>query len=95
LKFRNLRSILLKYDCTFDHSGTGNRIEIHRGNLTAKVWYGGDGREVESNTVNEIRKRLELDEDHGYDRDLFYSAEDKLPEFIVKYRSILERLAKT
>ena len=95
LKFHDLRSILLKYDCTFRRTRTGNRIEIRRGDLSAKVWFGGDGREVESNTVNEIRSRLELDEDHGYDRDLFYNAEEKLPAFITKYRTILERLAKT
>jgi len=95
LKFHDLRSILLKYECEFDHRGSGNRIEITRGSMTAKVWYGGEGREVEPNTVNEIRKRLELDEDHGYDRDLFYNAEERLPEFVIKYRSILERLAKT
>lgn len=96
LKFHDFRSILLRHGCSFDRPlAGGNRINIRRGARLAKIWYGGEGREVEPNTVNDVRRWLELDEDHGYDHDIFYNAEDRLPDFIVRYRNILERLAKT
>jgi len=96
LKFHDLRSILLKHGCEFGRPARGgNRINISRGENQVQVWYGGDGREVAKNTITEVRRKLKLDEEHGYDPDLFYNAEERLPTFITKYRNILERLAKT
>jgi hypothetical protein len=95
LKWHDLKRILSRYDCIFSTSKRGNRIDIWRGNLRCQVWYGGDGREVREGMVPKIRKDLQLDEEHGYDEDIFYNSEERLPQFVAKYRKILSRLAKT
>ncbi len=93
-KFHDLRTLLLKYECHFDQPKRGNRINIRRGHLVTQVWYGGDGREVRAGTVPKIRRELQLDEEHGYDSEMFYNAEERLPGFIMKYRHVLDKLAK-
>jgi hypothetical protein len=93
-KFHDLRTLLLRYDCHFDQPRRGNRINIRRGSLVTQVWYGGEGRDVRPGTVPRIRRELQLDEEHGYDAEIFYNAEERLPGFIVKYRHVLDRLAK-
>jgi prophage maintenance system killer protein len=93
LKFRDVRSILGRYDCTFGVP-SGNRIDIYRHGLHTNVWHGDEGRDVERNTIQRIREDLELDEAHGYDSEIFYSAEKRIDDFILKYRRVLDRLAK-
>lgn len=95
IKFHDLRTILLRYGCTFEHpGGKGNRINIMRGALTTQVYYRNEGTDVERNTIRQIRKDLGLTDEHGYDSAIFYKAEDRVPAFIHKYRRTLDRLAK-
>lgn len=106
IPFRKLRPILSKYGCNFEHSAGGSNMKITRtiakGGLlkrvktaTTNISYGGSGRDVLVSTINKIRAELLLDEDNGIDSAAFYA---DLPistdEFIVKYRKILNRLAK-
>jgi hypothetical protein len=63
--------------------------------MQCHIYYAGEGREVEPNTIQKVRQDLELDETHGYDSEIFYKREERIPEFINKYRRILERLAKS
>ena len=95
VKFHDLRTILLRYGCTFDHpGGKGNRINITRGEMTTQVYYRNDGTDVERNTIRQIRKDLALTDAEGYDSAIFYKAEDRVPTFIHTYRRTLDRLAK-
>ena len=109
LPWRILRKILRDYDCEMDTSiGVGNRTNIERTTqeqgmfgrrktviLNTQVFYAGDGREVEVDTIKKIRKDLRLDDTHGVDSYNFY---DKKPmqasHFIAKYRKTLYRLAR-
>ena len=109
IPFRRLRQLLTGYRCEFDHpSGGGNRINISRQiietgflglkkkrTLRTQVNHGGEGREVQKNTVHKIRVDLHLDDLHGIDSRAFYE-KDRTPtgDFIVKYRKTLRRLAK-
>lgn len=94
IKFHQLRTILLNYGCLLEPR-SGNRIRIRRGDLTTHVWYGGEGREVRLGMIPKIRRDLQLDTEHGYDSEVFYDAGERLPGFIMKYRRVLDRLAKT
>lgn len=95
VQFRQLRAILATYDCTFEHApGRGNRINVRRRGLQTQVFYRNEGEDVEKNTIQKIRKDLELDEEHGYDSDIFYNRGPRIPEFVNKYRKLLDRLAK-
>lgn len=63
--------------------------------LRTQVAYGGDGREVDKNTVNKIRHDLELDDDNGVDSGAFYDNTPMSPShFIRTYRKTLRRLAR-
>jgi hypothetical protein len=93
LRFWQLKRILNTYGCDCEPI-PGNRINIRRDSLHTQVAYGGDSRDVEPNTIQKIRTDLELDEEHGYDSRIFYNREERIPAFIMKYRRILERLAK-
>jgi predicted ATPase len=44
--------------------------------------------------IHKIRRNLELDDEHGYDSDIFYNFGPRITEFITKYRRLLDRLAK-
>lgn len=96
LQFRQLKDILRTYDCEFEtpRSG-GSNMKITRGTLATNVWFGGDGRDVETRTITKIRKDLELDEENGYDSDIFYNKGPRIPDFVNKYRKLLVKLAKT
>lgn len=95
IKFHDLRTILLRYGCTFEHpGGKGNRINITRGANTTQVYYRNEGTDVERNTIRQIRKDLGLTDAEGYDSAIFYKAEERVPAFIHKYRRTLDRLAK-
>lgn len=93
LAFRQLRAILESYDCILEPR-VGNRINIRRDHLQTHVAYRNEGTDVEKNTIHKIRSDLELDDRHGYDSDIFYNRGPRIPEFINKYRKLLERLAK-
>jgi len=94
LKFHQLREILNAYECTFDHPQKGNRINIKRGESRVQIYYRSEGTDVELNTIRKIRKELSLTDDDGYDSTIFYNREQRIPEFINKYRRTLQRLAK-
>jgi death-on-curing family protein len=108
--WRRLRRILTDLGCELSQSsGVGNRMNISRTTtrkagffartqvrrLETQTFYGSEGREVEKNTINKIRRDLELDEAHGVDSASFYDHAAAEPsEFISRYRKILRRLAK-
>ena len=103
-----LKRILTRFDCEIEHApGKGNRLDIRRrvetksrfGRkktriLPTQVAYGGDGTEVERNTLNKIRNDLELDEPHGVDSQVFYGSQAEPDDFIQTYRTVLRRLAR-
>lgn len=103
-----LRRILRSFGCATEVSpNVGNRINItrpveRRGFLGRQRWetlsiqvaYGDDGRTVERNTLNAVRRALELDEEHGVDSKAFYEAESVPDDFIQQYRTLLRRLAR-
>ena len=95
LKWRELRRILSRYDCS-STVVPGNRINLERpGYRTTQVGYRNEGSEVPVDAIKKIRADLELDEAHGYDSETFYNAEAAVDEFVSKYRRTLDRLAKT
>jgi death-on-curing family protein len=110
LPWRRLKQILSTYGCAFSSGGVGNRLNIERTvdrgrrflgllprreRLKIQVFYAGEGREAQRNTVAQIRRELELDEEHGVDSKTFYDGAATSPsEFIVEYRKTLLRLAK-
>ena len=59
VKFRQLRQILTTFGCKFAETARGY-IDIYRDGRRVQVWYGGEGRDVEVNTVHMIRRELEL-----------------------------------
>ncbi|MFA5876022.1 MAG: type II toxin-antitoxin system death-on-curing family toxin [Candidatus Margulisiibacteriota bacterium] len=93
LKFHELRSILNQYGCTFK-TRTGNRMNISRGEFKTQVYYRNDGTDVDRGTIRKIRTDLHLSEEDGYDSTIFYNAEEKISDFMLKYRCTLDRLAK-
>lgn len=94
LQFRDLKAILRQYDCTFDHPQKGNRINIHRYGWTTQVYYRNEGTDVDRNTIRKVRQDLGLTDAEGYDSAIFYDAAERVPDFILKYRRTLDRLAK-
>ena len=92
-KWRELRKILEHYGCKREII-QGNKINIMRGELRTQVSFRNWGTDVEINTIHKIRKDLELDEEHGYDSDIFYNRDAKIPGFINKYRQLIVKLAK-
>ena len=107
--WRRLKRILTQYGCEFENPTAGNRINILRnverpgGLLRAKkretlrtqTAWAGDGTEAARNTVNKIRRDLELDEENGIDSATFYESQEwSRSEFIHKYRRTPRRLAK-
>ena len=95
LQFRQLRVILNTYGCTLNTAlGRGNRVNITRGKYKTQIHYRDEGSDVDKNSVHKVRKDLGLDEANGYDSDIFYNCGAKIPEYINKYRKVLDRLAK-
>jgi death-on-curing family protein len=106
MKWLKLKQLLRSFDCDFETAvGVGNRLNIYRtverrGRLGRKrterlqmqVAWAGDGTEAARNTVHEIRRRLELDDDHGVDSQVFYQGAE-IDGFIIEYRRILQRLS--
>lgn len=106
IPFRKLRRILTEYGCTFgDASGhkiditlektEGGRFLKRKINLRTQISYGGEGRDVNKNTIKKIREDLHLDDLHGVDARAFYSKEPLgATDFIARYRKTLRRLAR-
>lgn len=106
IQWYKLKRILHRYKCRYATANVGNRIDIYRTversrlgrkysrTLRVQAHYRNDGDEIEPNTVHHIRKRLELDEDHGYDSKTFYETAEEPDDFIQKYRTLLRRLAQ-
>lgn len=108
LPFHRLRRILSDYGCKFGHGSSGSKINITRQiektsyffriksseNLQTQIYYGGEGREVDRNTINKVRVNLQLDEEHGIDSMTFYGDESPVSDFINRYRKTLKRLSK-
>lgn len=109
LKWHELRGVLNGFGCSYEPARVGNRMNIYREvevrsrwlgprktkRLRHQTWYGGEGSEVEMNSLNDIRRELCLDDDHGIDSEIFYgSGKKQLDEFIVEYRKTLRRLAR-
>jgi death-on-curing family protein len=93
LQFRHLRRILEHFDCRLEFR-PGGRIHIYCGSLHTQLQYKTEGADVEKTTIHTIRRALEFDDEHGYDSDIFYNFGPRIPEFINKYRRLLDRLAK-
>lgn len=107
IQWRRLKRILSDFGCTWSFARVGNRLNIQRSVegsgrwtrrarlLSVQVKYTDDGRDAQRYTVHEIRRGLELDEEHGVDSASFYGvAEHAIDEFIVRYRKLLKRLSK-
>jgi death-on-curing family protein len=108
LKWREMRRILARHNCTFAGPLPGNKLKIHRPvrtrgrfgrpkerTLTAHAHYAGEGRDVGTHQIQHIRKSLHLDDAAGYDSAYFYGTDSREPdEFIAEYRNILKRLAR-
>ena len=94
MQFRQLRQILNSYNCSMSSGSTGSKMNIRRGELKTQIGFAGKSRVVDASAIGKVRRDLQLDEDHGYDTDMFYNAEKRLPAFITKYRKTLDRLAK-
>ncbi len=92
MKWKDLEGILRGYGCEFDVRD-GVRVVITRGSLTVYSGRANKGEELAAGEVTRIRKILELDEAHGVDSSSFYYNGTIVPEFINKYRKLLERLA--
>jgi death-on-curing family protein len=95
LKFRQLRSILKYYKCKIEEpGGAGSGINIIRGKKKVSIGYHNEGTDVSKERIHFIRRELGLDEEHGYDSDIFYSSGPKIPDFINNNRKLLNKLAK-
>lgn len=93
IKWHDLKRLLLEFGCTIDHP-KGNKHNIRRGKKKTQINVRNDGHEIEKESIQTIRRDLELDDDHGYDSYIFYTGGKRIPEFMRKYRSLLQRLAK-
>ncbi|MCL4822710.1 MAG: type II toxin-antitoxin system death-on-curing family toxin [Anaerolineales bacterium] len=94
LKFHELREILAGFGCEFEHAQRGNRMNIRRGSRRTQVAYRNEGSDVEVNSIRMIRAELGLLEVDGYDSFIFYNLKKRIPDFILKYRRTLDRLAR-
>lgn len=106
VQWRRLKQVLSSLDCTWEATGAGRmnitREVSERGLLLlrtrrvlwAQVKYADDGREASRYAIHELRRKLELDEDHGVDSARFYSEAPPLDDFILRYSKTLRRLAR-
>lgn len=92
-QWRHILKILTHYGCQ-SSVRQGNRINIARGSLKTQVAFKNLGTDVEIEVIRKIRTDLKLDEENGYDSDIFYNRDEKIPKFINNYRKLLSRLAK-
>jgi prophage maintenance system killer protein len=107
IQWRKLKQILTRLDCTYSVA-SGNRLNIERrvsvparfgrnriAVMSAQLKYTDDGREAQKHTIHELRRSLQLDNEHGVDSASFYGdAGRSVADFVVRYRKTLNRLAK-
>lgn len=105
ITFKRLKQLLKIHGCQIEHNGRITR-KLKRSFLgfrvADKTLYSAiqipnkpDGAEVDKGMIKVIRENLELDCAHGYNVEDFYEGvEFVASEFIVKYQSLLRRLAK-
>ena len=102
-----LKRILRSYGCEFSTPGRGNRLNITRTvdaqkrrrrqqqrTLHIQVQYASDGQEVARNTISDIRRELELDEEHQVDSAAFYEAKALPGDFVKTYAKTLKSLGR-
>ena len=102
-----LKRILNGYGCEFSTPSRGNRLNITRtvdvqrrrrrprqDTLHIQVQYAGDGQEVARNTIRDIRRELQLDEEHQIDSAAFYEAKASPDDFVKTYAKTLKRLGR-
>ena len=102
-----LKRILNGYGCEFSTPSRGNRLNITRTvdvqkrrrrrqqrTLHIQVQYSGEGQEVARNTIRDIRRELELDEEHQIDSAAFYEAKALPDDFVKTYAKTLKRLGR-
>lgn len=102
-----LKRILNSYGCEFSTPSRGNRLNITRTvevqkrrrrrqqrSLHIQVRYAGDGQEVARNTISDIRRELELDDEHQVDSAAFYEAKALPSDFVKTYAKTLKRLGR-
>jgi prophage maintenance system killer protein len=108
VQWRKLKQILARFEVEHAMAGRGNRLNLtrtirERGRLgrsrprilRAQVKYTDDGRDAQKHTLHQIRRELELDNEHGVDSASFYGdAGRSVGDFIIRYRNTLNRLAK-
>jgi death-on-curing family protein len=106
IQWRKLKQVLASFGCRCEVS-VGSKMNIFRQvpgkrvlglrtvrPLRTQVKYADDGRDAMKHTIHQIRKDLELDDEHGVDSANFYGDAPALDDFIVKYRGTLKRLAR-
>ena len=93
MKWRELRTLLSSYGCNFEDR-RGNKIKISREEHFCHFGARNLGDEIDRKDITFIRKRLKLDEAHGFDSDIFHAGKKPISDFIMKYRHTLERLAE-
>lgn len=93
MKWRELKTLLFSYGCTIENR-RGNKIKVSRGDLFCHVGARNLGDEIDRKSITYIRKRLNLDDAHGFDSDIFHAGKKPISDFIMKYRHTLERLAE-
>lgn len=97
-KVRDVKTILERNGCSWE-SQAGNKVTIKREfngeTYISKAGYRNFGDEWDKQTIHRIRKDLHLTEEYGIDSITFYKKEGRIPEFINKYRKILQRLANS
>jgi death-on-curing protein len=94
IQWRVLHRLLAQHGCQFKMPRRGNRMDITKDGKRPQIQYTGDGMDVQRNTVHKIRRDLELDDAHGVDSQSFYRGDARIPEFINRYRKVLDRLAE-
>lgn len=108
LKWHQLRRVLVTFGCELELARVGNRMNVRRAieapsllgrtrrrTLKTQTWYGGEGSEVEPNSLAALRRELQLDEVNGVDSEIFYEQQKKLLDgFIAQYRKTLKKLAR-
>jgi death on curing protein len=109
ITYRQLRQILGKFGLTLENPNS-NTIEVfkneHRRSgllrrdrtvktRIATIGYRDEGTEVSFRDLKNIRDLCSLTEDHGVDSQAFYGDADVIDAFVIRYRAVLRRLAKT
>jgi len=107
IRWHSLKTVLSGLGCQVIGPLKGNKLKIQREvvekgillrrrrTLTCTTGYRNSGQEVSAAALKDIRRKLELDDEHGYDSAQFYGS-DKRPtdEFIAEFSTLLRRLAR-